>query len=581
MKKAERGKRAWKFQGEFPLLVIVLATVGLAISPFVSSASLPAQEWHGKLETIYYPVRTRIYNQKEDMQTEYANALLYDGVQGISNPALRYYGRRMLLNHLRNDEGELKTLHRLYQGFQFAVLNLGSKNASFFIQGRLYSAPQERQPEASLRQVFFKYRKAAAFLPELKIGRILASHAGGLVGFDGGYFLLKFGRFYIAPYGGVLIDNDYLHKSENPRCERQPLRSSCVLGGGFLNEDYDNKWKADDVRNVFARERRRDSIGGIAVGYAVKKKVSAEVDYQQKTDAGIKTEEIGGFKLSAKPSRKLYIYGDGKANLIKGRQHTTLAGFAYTSRGWRYNPEYEYYRPNFKAGSFWENFHVYPRAAVRMNLYRFIGRRIKIKLSAGVTRFLEDDSKSENLTTKTVVDPATGEVIGSREQATQEMPLVLFDILGYPVTLDPNTLEPRIISTRPMTLEEYVLSRDFFKPDRPRDGVEGSFSVRYRGPKALIGKMILSTLQGPEGHVHKALFSIARKANRVRVRAGVGVARFQDIESDEESETAVFLECQARYDMNKKTRFYAGAEFYADKKYSSNTRGKFGFRYVF
>ena len=540
----------------------------------------PGVEWHGTLRTLYYPRRMLIYHpEKQDLESQLMIPALAYLAEQQENSLIRYYASKEVQKYVQDKEREIRLVHNAYQLFRFSVLNLGSPNASFVLDGRLAQRNDANQPEFVVQRLFYKHVDLFPHVDEIIIGRELAARAAGLTNFDGASAKLGFGAFYFYLYGGLLLDDDYMHKEQDP-CLEWPTRTACVFGDDFLPEDYEHKWRASDIRNFSSKERQGDTLVAGSLGMKAKKG-AFELDVQKKTDAQAVTEELGGLNFLFRPLNTLELYGNARANLLEGERYSALAGLVYRRERWKFVPEYEYYRPNFKEGSLWENFHTFARSAYRFKTYRYLTRKFRMLAAVGKIYYLDDNSKSDTLTTKTTRDPNTGEVIGDRGEALPQAPLNPSDILGNPNSVDPATGRPASVATRPMTLEELAVHSFIENSYQPKNGYEGQFGIDYFGVAAIRWQFLLSTLQGPEGHVNKISAHAGFPLRAFRVLAGIGRAYYEDIESKTNNETADYISLGLNYRLNLAIRLDAGLELYRDPVSSSDVRGTLGFRYDF
>ena len=496
-----------------------------------------------------------------------------------ADPFLRYYLKDYARKYTDDSEREYRLVHNLSQAIRFNILEVGSEKASIIMDARIKSADDENQPDITLRQMFYKYTDIFKVIKEVKVGRVLSTQAAGMSNYDGAQIYFKFGNFYYIAYGGMLLDNDYLQK-DTEKCLTYPPRNSCYGGTSFENEDYDNKWEATDVRNASSKERSGDTIAGSSAGFKFSK-LKFELDYQKKTDDLHVTEELGGVNIFSNPIDGLDIYSNVKGDLINKNVYSGLAGIAWMHKNWRYIPEYEYYKPHFKEGSFWENFHTFARSAARVSVYRFQGRKLQMHASAGKLFYLDDNSKSENLTTDTIRDPVTGEITGTAYKANQRIPVLYVQILGYPYTVNPLTGAVEPVASRDMSLVEILIYNELRKSQSPEDGAEGEAGFKYSTNFSLRWGIKISTIQGPEGIVNKATANFALPFRKFHFLMTMGQAYFKDIESKTGNEKATYMTFNCRYRFSTSIEFQAGVENYSDTVYRRDTRGLLGFRYAF
>lgn len=551
-----------------------------------------AIEIHGSFRSLYNPRKQRVYHaDRDDAAAQYMAPTLQYMVDQQQNSIMRYYATEFATDIMADQESEYKIIHNFYQSFNLSMLDLVSENSSFILQGRYFSADAENQPDISVRQMYYKHKDLLPALSEFKLGRVLDNHAAGMVNYDGGSLQFDIKRFYMKFYGGLLIDNDYLHKQiDDCKYEPDPLDPfrtkpasvSCYTGNNMANEDYVSKWDAGDIRNFSSREREGDTIGGLAIGFR-NKIASAEVDYQKKTDARKVAEELAGVNVEVKPVKFIDVYASARSNLMKGQMVSGLAGVAIKTDHWKIIPEYEYYRPHFKEGSFWEDFNVFGRSTVRLKVYRWLGAKFRMHISGGKVYYLEDNSKNESMTTLTTRDPLTGEVIGARDQLQQETPVNPLDLAGNPTSINPVTGQPAAVASRPMSLEELVVYELFIKnPYNPDNGVEGQAGFEYMTSYAMRFGVDLSTIQGPVGKVNKFVANFNFPWRAFRFKLGGGQAYYEEHEGTERgTQKATFFEGEANYHLTKSMNFMAGLEYYTDAKVLNDVRGKLGFNYAF
>ncbi|MDH5657350.1 MAG: hypothetical protein OEZ34_15670 [Spirochaetia bacterium] len=546
---------------------------------FFFSSSIYAVEFHGFFKTIYNPQKRYVYKKESSLENDIIIPELNYYADTIPDPFQGYYIKKFVREYTDDSEREYRVVHNLSQLIRFNILDLGGEKGSFYIDARLKSADDENQPDHSLRQIYYKYTDFLKVIKEAKAGRILSTRAAGMVNYDGLSLQIKLKNFYFFSYGGLLLDNDYL-QTEEEKCMTYPVKNTCFGGTNFENETYKNKWEATDVRNTGSKEIKGDTIAGSSLGYKGNK-LKFEIDYQKKTDNLRVTEELGGLNLLILPLSNLDIYANAKGDIIHNYIFSGIGGISWFKNNWKYNPEYEYYKPHFKDGSFWENFHTFARSSARMSIFRYQGRKLIISLMVGKIYFIDDNSKSENLTTETVRDPVTGQITGSANKTPQEIPLYFFKILGNPYTLNPITGQIDPIESRPMSPFEILVYNEYVKQQAPEDGMEGDIGFKYSTNFSLRWGMTVSTIQGPEGIVNRIAGKFTYPWKKFHFTSTVGRAYFEDIESKSGNETANYITLSSRFRLNTSIQFELGGEYYSDSVYKKDIRGRLGFQYAF
>ncbi len=548
---------------------------------FKQARDLHAVETHGVFRTIYYPHMEEVYNSNPySIQKQVINPYLIYVADRQADPLVRQLMIRQVRDYVKQHEMENRLVHSAYQSANLRFIDIGgNKNISLVIDGLVRSLDQRDQTEVSLRQLHYRHTYLFPFIKELKIGRVFSTAPAGIANYDGASVQFVKGYFGMTLYGGALIDNDYLNKPVS-NCNSYPIHSSCLTGQDFAREDYSNKWKASDVRNVSARERRGDTLSAVTFGLYWGANY-IDLDFQRKTDAKLRAEELGGLNVLIKPSAMTKIYANSKVNLIRGEQHYTLVGFSQGVGNWRFMPEYEYYKPQFKRGSFWESFHTFGRATARARVYRDVGRKLRLYVGAGKLYYLADNTASESLTTCTMVDPMTGDTIGCRDKYRQQAPVNPLDVKGNPTATDPLTGRTQSVPARPMSPEEAWIFNYLNPPYHPGSGAEGQMGIEYNTAAAWKWHANAQTLQGPEGRLTKASAMLEFPVRRFRIRGGVGQAYYQAVKSNTGREKATYADLELKYFMNTALTLSGGAEYYSDPHHKYDVRGRLVLRYAF